>query len=64
MSPLEVELSNMYWSVKDNDYYLRGAPIVEIRSDQSPLVQIFQKPLHELSERCLKIHLQLLDYNL
>ena len=54
----------MLWVCQETDYYIWGAPSVEVRSDHKPLEEIFQKYLHELSYRSLKICIQLMDYSL
>ena len=63
-APIEVELLRILYAALECDYYIRGAQSVEIRSDHKPLQEIFSKPLHNLSDRSLKIRIQLLDYNL
>ena len=62
--PIEVELLGVLYVALECDYYIRGAQSVEVRSDHKPLQDIFPKHLHELSDRSLKIRIQLLDYNL
>ena len=62
-TPIEVELLGILYAALECDYYIRGAQSVEIRSDHKPLHEIFGKPLHKLSDRSLKIRIQLLDYN-
>ena len=52
------------WACQECDYYICGAPLVEVRSDHKPLQEIFTKYLHELSDHSLKICIQLLDYSL
>ena len=43
---------------------MKGCPVVNVRTDQSQLVEIFGKCIHELTDCFLKIRIQMLDYNL
>ena len=47
-SPLEVELLAVLWACQETEYYIRGSPCVEIRSNHKPLKESFEKYLHNL----------------
>ena len=62
LSALEVKFLSLYYSIKQCDFYLRGAPYVECFLDLSPANSIFRRTLAELSKRLLCIRMELLDY--
>ena len=54
----------LFWACHDTAFYIKGCPQVEVHTDHLPLIEIFKKYLHELSDQCLKVRLQMTDYTL
>ena len=51
------------WAIEKCDYYLRGISHFTVVTDHRPLLGIFTKPLHELSNaRLLRFREKLLDF--
>ena len=60
---MAAECMAIVWAVKKCAYYLRGINDFTVVTDHRPLLGIFTKPLHELSNaRLLRFHEKLLDY--
>ena len=62
---IELECLAIKWAVLDLEFYLLGADQVKVLTDHHPLLGVFRKPLHEITNsRLLKYREALIHMNL